>query len=239
MSYFIIKIIAITTMLIDHIGFILLDNNIYCRLIGRIAFPLFCFLLVNGFHHTSNKTQYLIRMLSFSFISELFFDFSCFNKIDLSHQNIFFTLSFGLITIITTEKYKEYISERLQYAKDSLIYKFIMIIGIVWLVGFFMACNHTLCADYGWFGIILIYSIHLFYGNTFKNNLLVSLAIIIVNIINFIISNNFIELFSIFSIIFILLFKNKKVKVPKCIKLFCYIFYPLHLLILFLIKSLF
>lgn len=238
MSYFFIKVIAIITMLIDHIGFILLDNNIYCRLIGRISFPLFCFLLVNGYHHTSDKRKYLIRMLSFSFISEIFFDLSCFNKFDMSHQNVFFTLSFGLITIISTEKFKEYISKQLEYLKDSFIYKFILFLGTAWLVGFFMACNHTLCADYGWFGIILIYAIYLSYGIDFKHKLLMSLSIIIVNIINCIVDANYIELISISSIIFIFLFKDKKVIVPKPIKLFCYIFYPLHLFILLLLKSL-
>lgn len=78
MTSFVLKLIAITTMLIDHFGAIFIPSNttLYwvCRGIGRIAFPIFVFLIVEGFHHTSNVKKYLTRLGIFALVSELPFD---------------------------------------------------------------------------------------------------------------------------------------------------------------------
>ncbi|MDD3174664.1 MAG: TraX family protein [Herbinix sp.] len=127
-----LKLIAIFTMLIDHIGAAVIDkvlaakgmynldasdiqatqtflnNNIVLyivyfimRLIGRLAFPIFCFLLVEGFLHTRNRQKYAIRLAIFSLVSEIPFDLAIFGKtIDMSHQNVFFTLLIGLLVMI-------------------------------------------------------------------------------------------------------------------------------------------
>lgn len=109
-----LKIIAITSMIIDHIGVSMISRLpgitdksgfIYalywiCRLIGRMAFPIYIFLLVEGFTHTRSKTKYSIRLLIFAIVSELPFDLALRGKLfDFKHQNVFLTLFIGLLVI--------------------------------------------------------------------------------------------------------------------------------------------
>ncbi|MFN2363319.1 MAG: TraX family protein, partial [Halarsenatibacteraceae bacterium] len=70
MSSFQIKMVAITTMLIDHIGSIIFPEYIILRVIGRLAFPLFAFLITEGYRHTSNINRYLVRLSIFALISQ-------------------------------------------------------------------------------------------------------------------------------------------------------------------------
>lgn len=78
MSVFVLKIIALVSMIIDHVGYFmgihsLVDWDIYSlmRSVGRIAFPVYCFLLVNGFEKTSNRQRYLARLMLFAVLSQV------------------------------------------------------------------------------------------------------------------------------------------------------------------------
>jgi hypothetical protein len=128
-----LKIIAILTMTCDHVGAILIEpvlenvaNNggivslqpaelssyatfltLYgiLRSIGRLAFILFCFLLVEGFIHTSNKIKYTKRLILFSLLSEIPFDLAVAGKVlEFGHQNVFFTFSIAMVMMILYEK---------------------------------------------------------------------------------------------------------------------------------------
>ena len=129
-----LKIIAIVTMLIDHIAAVVLDGylqkvgfyerminmfvlaptettmtkviyivDMMMRLIGRLGFPLFCFLLVEGFYFTKSRTRYAFRLFLFALISEIPFDLALglTDKYlpEFSYQNVYFTLFLGLLTI--------------------------------------------------------------------------------------------------------------------------------------------
>ena len=136
-----LKVIAVLTMLIDHLCKIVLqwllsnywgamaDNgqmswerfreiDYFIRFdlqsIGTIAFPLFCFLLAEGFQHTRSKKRYIGLMLAFALISEVPFDigfFSAYSRMEdtfpfyLKYQNVFFTLFLGLLTLVCLERF--------------------------------------------------------------------------------------------------------------------------------------
>lgn len=124
-----LKWIALITMFIDHIGAIILEKgaisaynqglpsafsydtsvflsklDFFIRQIGRISFPIFCFLLVEGFYHTSNRKKYALRLFLFACISEIPFDLCFRGKIlEFSYQNVMFTLLIGFLTMWAIE----------------------------------------------------------------------------------------------------------------------------------------
>ena len=102
MSSFKLKMIAITTMLIDHIGVILFPNILWLRLIGRLAFPLFAFFITEGFRKTSNLKKYLQRLFILALISQLPYWTALGMDAGL---NIFFTLTLGLLALYLRDKY--------------------------------------------------------------------------------------------------------------------------------------
>ena len=126
-----LKLIAIITMLIDHIGAVIVERMILkgvsfggmslkdlylldqvLRSIGRIGFPIFCFLLVEGFVHTKNRVKYGLRLTLFAFLSEIPFDLAFTGKVfSTKYQNVFFTLLIGLLVMavfrVIEEKYNE------------------------------------------------------------------------------------------------------------------------------------
>lgn len=125
-----LKLIAVISMMIDHIAAALLpviiENpdaalNIFdymssdqlmrlanaFRIIGRLAFPIFMYLLVQGFLHTGDRKKYAVRLLLFAFISEIPFDLAFFGTpFYFGHQNIYFTLVIGLIVLMLLERYE-------------------------------------------------------------------------------------------------------------------------------------
>ena len=107
MNTFTLKIIALITMLIDHIGSIFFPEMLFLRFIGRLAFPIYAFLLVQGYLHTTNTPKfkkYISRMALFAFISEISFDLCFYQKpIYLGYQNVYFTLLLGLLALYTYE----------------------------------------------------------------------------------------------------------------------------------------
>lgn len=113
-----LKVIAMVTMIIDHVGSHLVDRSIILfetetytltlyrvmRDIGRLAFPLFCFLLIEGYLHTRSKVRYGVSLGVMALISEIPYDLEHTNKlIDLRAQNIFFTLLLGYLAICAAE----------------------------------------------------------------------------------------------------------------------------------------
>ena len=102
MSVFVLKIIALAAMVIDHTGYFLgsrsfVGNDVYIflRAIGRIAFPIYAFLLVNGFQKTSNRQRYLSRLILFAVLSQIPFTLVFSSENYYSILPSAFSLSFG------------------------------------------------------------------------------------------------------------------------------------------------
>lgn len=208
MSSFQLKMIAVITMLIDHIGVVIFPDIIVLRIIGRLAFPLFAFLITEGYRHTSNFNKYLARLALLAIVSQypfwLAFGFD-------SGLNIFFTLALGLIAIAFSEKF------------ESII-PVILLASLADILG----------ADYRFFGVFLIYLIHHFrYSYKLMLISVSGLYGFFYLLIGLIISGSstfyYIQLFALSSFIIIKTYNGEQG--PK-LKYFFYLFYPVHLLIL-------
>ena len=126
MTSFTLKIIALTTMIIDHIGNLWaasIPNAFFMRCIGRVAFPLFAFMIAEGCKHTKDIKKYMLRLLVFALISEIPFDlfgenininnFSEITFLSFRYQNIFFNLFLSVFAIYIYESLKD---TKLKYA---------------------------------------------------------------------------------------------------------------------------
>lgn len=211
-----LKWIAIITMLIDHVAAVLLPQTspawLVMRVIGRLAFPIFVFLLVEGFHHTKDVNKYLIRLGIFALLSEVPFDLAFYGKVlELEHQNIFFTLFLGLACIYLMSLVEK------KYGKNAVTTN--VLNGVVTLT--FCVIAFLLRTDYNFAGILLISAFYLFRGN----KLLQTFTLFFVSA--FILGS--ISVFATLAIIPIAFYNGEK---GKSMKYFFYCFYPAHLLIL-------
>ncbi len=226
LSNFDLKLIAIITMTIDHIG-VVFGTPFYnfLRAVGRLSFPIFAFLLTEGYIHTKSFGKYFLRLLVLAVISEAIYDYVFYGSfICMYANNIFFTLALGLLTLFFLDKSKMLIKKYFKDKVDLVIIlpiTYLLIIVIMGLMGEFLNFS------YGMLGILVISFFYLFKENFLLTLLSVSLSTLIFG--------EPMQCFSIFSLIFIY-FYNKKL--GKSCKMFFYLYYPLHILVLGLIKML-
>lgn len=218
MTSFVLKIIAMITMFIDHVGYVIFGKLSYFNYIGRIAFPIFAFQISEGYLHTSNLKKYLFRIGLFAIISQIPYAlFLSLYSSDFS-LNIFFTLFLGLFAIALYDK------------MPNKLIALIPVIAICYLA-------KVIHVDYGTFGVAIIFIFYLFKDSKILMNISYILLVFLKYLNNFI-NYNFrpvdIYLFlgTLSALIFINLYNGKQ---GKKIKYILYIFYPLHLLILYFI----
>ncbi|MDC2748221.1 TraX family protein [Bacteroides ovatus] len=140
-----LKIIAVVSMVIDHCAYYLMDGNTMAydvmRCFGRIAFPVFAFLVAEGFAHTRNRMRYFISLLLFAAVSEV--PWYLLNGADGTH-NVMFTLALGVSALAVFERLREH---------RILCCFFILLTA--WLATW-------LGTDYEWRGVLLIVVSYLF-----------------------------------------------------------------------------
>lgn len=228
-SNYTLKLIATIAMILDHLAIIFFSSTSFIylilRIIGRISFPIYAFLIVEGFFHTKSLTKYLSRLILLAFISEPIYDYALYNSyFDLTHQNIFFTLTLGLLTITIIDKGKNLLSKKITTKSDNLIISSFFVILTIIILGL---TNELLGNSYGFRGIFLISSIYLFRYNIY----LITLSFII----SLVFTNSPLDLASIISLIFIILYNGN---LGKSKKEFFYSIYPFHLIVLKLLSFL-
>lgn len=218
MSSFILKIIAAITMFCDHLGYAIYGQFSAFNYIGRIAFPIFAFQISEGYHYTKNKKNYLMRLLMFALISQVpFMLFSSLFKEGFS-LNIFFTLLIGLVAIIGFEQCKD---------KKWL--------GIVLVLCLALSAD-TLHTDYGSWGVIMIFLFHFFREKVLYRNLAFIALILFKYVPLFVLYQFFppylfLAIGTLLSLVFIHLYHGKK---GRDTKYALYVFYPIHLTLLYL-----
>lgn len=205
-----LKIIALISMIIDHLGAMFFEDYIIFRIIGRIAFILYAFMLVEGYFHTRNIKKYLGKLFLWGLISEIPFDWANFGVFFyFEHQNIFWTLFLSALGIHFLEKCRE------DYFK-------VLICSIVMFLAFLMR------SDYHLFGVSIIL------GFYFSRNMWIKMgSISILNIMYGMLSK--LQIFGILGLIPIYFYNGERGR--KSGDIF-YSFYALHLLIFAFIKHL-
>lgn len=235
-----LKIIAACCMLVDHIGQVVLKNGVVlsapyslftdaqfsillsavnvCHMVGRIAFPIFCFLLVEGFLHTHSLKKYWLHLCIFALISEPIYDLANTGQLfSMEQQNVMFTWLLGLTVLII-----------IRTCKDRWPVS-ILAIG----AGAYLS---YLCHLDGWYyGILLIGTFYLFHDTSIVKYV-VSIAVMYVCGLDFSIYGWIDPYFltAVFSLLPVCLYNGER---GRNLKYFFYMFYPLHLLGLFLIAA--
>lgn len=235
MSGMMLKLLAMITMLVDHIGYVFYPQYLEFRYVGRLAFPIFCFLLVEGFFHTKNIRAYLLRMGIFAVISEIPFDLALYNQVvRIDRNNVFLTLFLGLLVM--------YVTQMCYQKTGSKSYGMLACVAG-------MAAAEFLHTDYGAVGILLIY---IFYLSWEGRNLgqqrgqkLQSTIMMLVFAGFLLVIQGAMEAYALFSFIPILAYTGKETGIiwerwnlrryKKTIQYVCYAFYPAHLLVLYFI----
>lgn len=216
-----LKYIAFLSMLIDHVnngvvtplldgkGTLLFISNIF-SILGRIAFPIFIFFIVEGFFKTKNRKKYLFNLVLFGVISEVPFDmFTSKVFYNPNWNNMMFTLALCLVTVWIIDEVKDRISNKFLWYGVSLV--IVMAFGLLAM---------QLSLDYDYHAIILAYIFYIFYDKP-----VLGAAIGYVSIIK--------ELYSFLGFAMTIIYNGKRGKQNKWVN---YFFYPVHLLILGIIR---
>ncbi len=220
-----LKLIAIVTMLIDHVAAVLMvgqESYWILREIGRISFPIFCFLAAEGIAWTSDIRKYALRLGIFALISEVFYDLAFHSTIwDPMHQNVFFTLFLG---VAAGSMYRE-IEQKLCRSKVSAGSIFCNILVIL----FCLPLANWLHTDYGMWGVLLILFFYLARRTGIWRYVIMTLCMCFL-------WWGKIQMYAVLALPILFLYNGKiGHRMPKYA---FYAFYPLHLFILWGIKTL-
>lgn len=199
-----LKCIAIVSMALDHTGAVLYPSQIWLRCLGRIAFPIFCFLIVEGFFHTHDVRRYMGRLGVFALISEIPYDLA-FRGVPLeyAHQNVFFTLLIGIGMVVLLERNREW------------PVKAVILLLAMWLAV-------LIRSDYNFRGVLLIFVFYIFHESRW-------LAVTAGGLWNFL-YQGVIQKYGVLSVLPLALYNGER---GRKMKYFFYIFYPAHLLLLY------
>lgn len=231
-----LKWIALFTMLLDHIGAAVIGPlyvadyfvndelwyQIYMvlRTIGRSAFPIYCFLLVEGYIHTRNRMRYGITLFIFGLLSEIPFDLAFDTDFYNITDNVFYTLLLGLTALslgdILYRKWRSHQADTWENAIGDikeLLCKVVVGVPIAYLA-------YLLGTDYSYKGILLIMVLHYFRNNRYLQCIMGYLSFIWYS-------------FSFPAFVCMRFYNGRR---GKQFKYFFYLFYPAHLLILYWIR---
>lgn len=251
MSALVLRIIACVCMLLDHIGYCFAGRWPFLeplRWIGRIAFPLYVFLIVNGFRHTSNRFRYALRLAIFAVISQVPFALMVHPKTMLGSLNVFVTLLLALLTVWATDEMRKHRFTKYLCFLPTLAVFALYYFGLI-------------RSDYGAKGILLAMVFYLFEGK----RLLTAVGMLVSIYYQYLIALGFlllhalqgrpysitpptkwqlVQLFSLLALVFVFLYNGKKGRLPaskraaKAVQLGFYLFYPVHMLALYGLKQL-
>ena len=232
-----LHILAMAFMLMDHLWATLLPAQEWLTCVGRIAFPIFAFMAVEGYFHTHNLKKYLLRMLIFAVISEVPFDLmyggTWFYPV---HQNVIWTLMMGLVGI--------HLMETVRKKKSTFVY--ILVSAIVVILGGLLGTLSMV--DYYGIGVLTVFIFYFFRQRKWWCLLGQMLALYWVNVellgglmypirlfgMEFELCQQGLALLALLPI---WLYRGRQGYHSKPFQYFCYAFYPIHMLVIVLVLN--
>ncbi len=229
-----LKVLAMITMLCDHIWGIGLANSEWLHIIGRLAFPIFAFLITEGYAHTKNFKAYCLRLLFFALITEIPFNLMMGGLINPFHQNVMFTFLLALLLLRGLDKL-------LEKCASPVLQCLLMVL--------FTALGYVLgtatFVDYYGCGILTVFLFH--FTREKRGGWLVQLVGLWY--INWVLLSGYsfvlhfmgyemlfpLQAFALLALIPIWLYNGKRGPGGKAFQYFTYAFYPAHILVLVLI----
>ena len=231
-----LKILAAIFMVIDHVGLMFFPYEIGFRIIGRLAFPIFAFMISEGARYTKNKPKYLLTISILALICQLVYFFFA-NSL---YMCILVTFSLSIVVIYALSYFKKCL-----FSEKTKLWEKIFS-GIVFLLTVFAVAvlNRLFEIDYGFLGCMApaFASLFDFRGiNVPKyvamaDNLYVRIGTFGVGLLLLALSSGGIQIYSLLSLILLLLYSEKRGSAKM--KYFFYVFYPLHLVVLTAIEIL-
>lgn len=216
-----LKILACITMLIDHVGATMYPGNTTLRIIGRIAFPIYCFLLAEGVHYTKSPAKYALRLAIGVLLAEIPFDLALKYKFTWEHQSVMVTLLMGFVAV-----------ELIEMTEIDILK-----LAIAAVFSFGAQYFHT---DYGGWGVLLVIMFSQTRGNFWMQTVMLFAIAAAMNSARIMVFGRrvAIELFAVAAMIPIGLYSGKKVTSSKFVQWGFFLFYPVHLTVLYLIRIL-
>lgn len=226
-----LRLLAILFMVLDHLWATVVPGNLWLTCLGRLAFPIFAFQLCEGYRYTSDYRRYCLRLLVFALLSEIPFNlFYAGSVIFPFHQNVLFTLLLGLLAIRQADRLRreEGIKKKslrclallLIFAGGVVLFPDYGLMGVMTVLCFFVFRDHWLFQ----LAAMVVLNIFTFKGQTIPISL-------------FGLACDFpIQGFALLALPLIWLYNGEKGRGGKGLRLFWYIFYPLHMLALYFIQ---
>jgi hypothetical protein len=225
-----LKIIAAVSMTIDHMGLLFFPSQDIFRIIGRIAFPIFAFMIAEGCKYTRNKARYFLMIFGLAFVCQTvyyFFDKSL-------YMCVLVTFSISILTLFALDNFKRMLFEK----ECSVLFKLLAAGLFLGCVGAAYVANMLMQIDYGFWGCML--PVFVGFWHMPKNcnidflrkmdNRFVSIAMLALALIPLTLMWGGVQQYSFIAVLPLLLYSGKRGKFKM--KYFFYVFYPLHLVIL-------
>lgn len=230
-----LHILAMILMLMDHLWATLLPGQEWLTCAGRVAFPIFAFMTVEGYFHTKNFKKYILRLLFFALLSEIPFNLMYSGTVIYPyHQNVLWTFILGLLGIELMERVR----------KKGKPLLFLLVSAVIVFFGY--ALGTLTMVDYYGTGVLTVFVFYLFRDRKWWNLLVQIAALYWINIE--LLAGQYYEVtvfghelmiyqqgLALLALIPIWLYRGKQGHHSKAFKYFCYSFYPVHMLILGLI----
>lgn len=232
-----LHIIAMALMLCDHLWGTLLPAQEWLTCIGRIAFPIFAFMVAEGCRRTSNLRRYMNRMFLFAVISEIPFNLMISSSVFYPvHQNVLWTFYIAMFAIVWMKK----INMRFKSVLADILS--IALIVTVFLLGYLFV------TDYYGVGVLTVLMFYYFKGSDWRYKLCQVICMYILNVLMlggyyyeiqiFGFTLNIVQQgFAMFALIPIWLYQGRRGVRSRSFSRFCYMFYPAHMLILSVIRA--